>query len=126
MRPSLSRLAIVTALAFSIGLHWTFLQSMAWVGMVVSYTHAEGVTAALEKTFDGKHPCALCKAIAEGKQAEKKAEFPPAGKKFEFFYSPPVFVFSAPVFNWNVGRLEQDPASALSPPPVPPPKACAG
>ena len=29
-------------------------------------THSFG--AALQRTFDGKHPCPLCKAIAEGKK----------------------------------------------------------
>ena len=60
----LPRLAIVAALACSLGLHWGFLQSMARVGMVVNYSQGGTVGDALAKTFDGKHPCALCKAIA--------------------------------------------------------------
>ena len=87
MHYRLSRLAIVVALACSVGLQWGFLQSVAWLGMVVRYAQDETVIKALARTFDGKHPCALCKAIAKGKQAEKKAEFPDARKKFEFSYS---------------------------------------
>ena len=83
----LPKLAIVAALACSIGLHWGFLQSVAWVGMVVNYSQDGTVGEAFAKTFDGKHPCALCKAIAAGKKSEKKSEFPVAGKKFEFSYS---------------------------------------
>ena len=62
----LTRIAIVAALACSIGLHWGFLQSAAWVGMVIHYSQDAPLKEALVKTFDGKHPCALCKEIAKG------------------------------------------------------------
>jgi len=120
------RLAIVAALACSIGLHWGFLQSMAWVWMVVSYTQNGSVGEAFVKTFDGKHPCVLCKAIAAGKKSEQKSEFRVAGKKFEFSYSATVFFFIAPAHFWNVVELEER-ADALSyAPPVPPPKLVLG
>jgi hypothetical protein len=79
----LPRLAIVAALACSIGLHWGFLQSVAWVGMVVSYSQEAPLKEALAKTFDGKHPCCLCKAIVAGKKSEKKSDTPLPLKKFE-------------------------------------------
>ena len=122
----LPRLAIVAALACSIGLHWGFLQSVAWVGMVVSYSQDGSVGEALAKTFDGKHPCALCKAIAAGKKSEKKSEFPVAGKKFEFSYSATVFVFSAPTHFWKAAGLEVGADSLSHAPPVPPPKLALG
>ena len=53
------------------GLHWAFLQSVAWVGMVVTYAQHESLPTALSKTFDGKHPCELCRAVAKGQQSEK-------------------------------------------------------
>jgi hypothetical protein len=122
----LPRVAIAAALALSIGLHWGFLQSVAWVGMVVSYSHDGGIGEALEKTFDGKHPCCLCKAIAEGKKSEKRPESEPVAKKFEFSYSRTVFVFSPPTHFWEVGGLEERADSAGDPPPSPPPKPSAG
>lgn len=122
----LPRLAIVVALACSIGLHWGFLQSVAWVGMVVRYSQHGTVGEALAKTFDGKHRCPLCKAIAAGKKAEKKSEFPMAGKKFEFSYSRAVFVFSAPTHFWEASGLEERADSLNHAPPVPPPKQAFG
>lgn len=47
------------------------LQAVAWAGMLVSRTAESGVTAAVETTFDGEHPCSLCKAI---RQSEKPAD----------------------------------------------------
>jgi hypothetical protein len=121
-----SKLAIVTVLALSIGLHWGLLQSVAWVGMVVNYSRDAGFRQALEKTFDGKHPCALCKAIAEGKKSEKRPESGPVAKQLEFSYSRTVFVFCAPTHFWEVGGLDERADAANSPPPVPPPKAVLG
>jgi hypothetical protein len=122
----LLRLAIVAALACSLGLHWGFLQSVAWVGMVVNYSQEGTVGEALAKTLDGKHPCALCKAIAKGKQTEKKSEFPAGGKKFEFSYSATVFVFSAPTHFWKAGGPEERAYSLNHAPAVPPPKIALG
>jgi hypothetical protein len=122
----LPRLAIATALACSLGLHWSFLQSVAWVGMVVNYSQGGAVGEAFVKTFDGKHPCALCKAVAEGKKSEKKSEFPLAGKRFEFSYSATIFVFSAPTHFWEASGLEERADSLNHAPPVPPPKLALG
>ena len=122
----LPRVAIAVALGFSIGLHWGFLQSAAWVGMVVNYAEDGGIGRALLETFDGNHPCALCKAIAEGKKSEKKSEFPVAGKKFEFSYSGTVFVFSAPTHFWKASGLEESADSLNHAPPVPPPRTPLG
>ena len=122
----LPRLAMVAALALSIGLHWGLLQSVAWVGMVVNYSRDGSFGEALEKTFDGKHPCVLCKAIAEGKKSEKKPESGPVTKKLEFSYSRTLFIFCAPTHFWKLAALDERPDSANSPPPVPPPKSFPG
>lgn len=57
----------------SIDAQWAVLQSVAWVGMAVSYSMKEGsITEALSKTFDGEHPCPLCCAVKKGTDSEKK------------------------------------------------------
>ncbi len=121
----LPKLAIVAALACSVGLHWELLQSVAWVKMVVSYSSAAPLKDALEKTFDGKHPCSLCKEIAKGRQSEKQS-VPTVAKKFEFSYSATLFVFSPPSTYWQI-RLPEALASSLArTPPVPPPRKFPG
>jgi hypothetical protein len=108
------------------GLHWGFLQSVAWVGMVVSYSQNGGIGEALEKTFDGKHPCCMCKAIAEGKRSEKKPESCPAVKRFDFSYSAAAFVFAAPSAYWEARWPEPIGGSLARTPPVPPPRQLPG
>lgn len=42
--------------------------------MIVSYSKNGDVPTAISETFDGKHPCPLCRAVQDGrKQEEKKA-----------------------------------------------------
>ena len=64
---------------FSIaGGHWAVLQSVAWAGMVVEYSKNSGLGAAVSKTFSGKAPCKMCRAIEAGKQ--KESRLPPTVK----------------------------------------------
>ena len=54
---------------FSIaGGHWAALQTVAWAEMLHDYTRQSGSLAvAVAQTFDGKHPCDLCRVIASAK-----------------------------------------------------------
>jgi hypothetical protein len=112
----------VLALAGSIGLHWAFLQSVAWVGMVLSYSENASLTEALVKTFDGRHPCPLCKQIAQSKQTEKKPEFRSESKKFEFSYSRVAFVCEPPMHFWETRYPDSFAFPMTFAPPVPPPR----
>jgi hypothetical protein len=60
------------ALLQILGGHWAVLQTTAWVGMIVQYSQRDGLTSGLAQTFDGEHPCAVCKAIQDGKKQEQK------------------------------------------------------
>jgi len=78
------RFVTVLVLVLSLGLHWAFLQSVAWVSMIVTYSHEASFTEAVSKTFDGKHPCCMCKAIkkarAEENQKDEKQHVKPGSK----------------------------------------------
>ena len=76
---------VVLALIFTVGGHWAILQTVAWVGMAVNYSHNEGFSTALNKILDGKHPCELCKFVKEGKKSEHKSETQLDLKKIDFF-----------------------------------------
>ena len=99
--PRLMRGFVVLALCLSIGLHWAALQSAAWVGMAVAYSVEKGVVEGLSDTFDGDHPCPLCKVVKQGQDAETKpqdGQAPPSKiKEMKLtlaFVSVPKFVFS--------------------------------
>jgi hypothetical protein len=47
------------------------VQEVAWVKMLVSYTQERGLKRGVIETFDGNHPCDLCKKAAEIRQQEQ-------------------------------------------------------
>jgi hypothetical protein len=74
-------LAFLSLALFSIaGGHWAVLQTVAWAQMLRDYSENATVAEALEKTFGGDAPCAMCKKITEARQKEEKA---PATLKVE-------------------------------------------
>jgi len=44
-------------------LHLPGMQVVAWAGMLISYSQGGDLPGAIEMTFDGEHPCAMCKVI---------------------------------------------------------------
>lgn len=52
------------------------MQCVAWAGMLVSYSQEGTVAEAVEKTFDGEHPCPLCLAIEKSKEKQPSSGVP--------------------------------------------------
>jgi len=119
----LSKLAIVVALASSIGLPWALLQSLAWTTMLADNLRTSALLDAVQRTFDGKHPCVLCKAISNAKKSQSKSELPPQLKKLELF-NPPARIFFIPAAHFGFVRAANPPGSSLAYPPLlPPPRS---
>jgi hypothetical protein len=117
----LQKWLVVAALVLSIGGHWAFLQSVAWVGMAVDYSKDTSLSQALEKTFDGHHLCKLCKIVRAGKKAENAKETKIEFKKFDLVSgSPTFFVFQSPsaVPEIVLGPSLQRTEAPLLPPPL--------
>jgi hypothetical protein len=74
VRSRIAKSFIAVLLIVSIGGHWVFLQSVAWVSMVIDYSKDAPISVAVSKTFDGKHPCKLCKIVRHGQETEKKQD----------------------------------------------------
>lgn len=123
MLARLSRFAIVIALACTIGLHWALCQAVAWASMVATYSQEASLTEAIAKTFDGKHPCPLCKHISKSKRAEKTTDSTLDLKKLEFPYATVVFFFNGPSIFWEMGDASGASPALTHAPPVPPPRA---
>jgi hypothetical protein len=66
--------ASVLALFFLLGGHWFTLQSVAWTRMFVGFARTDTLVAALDKTFDGEHPCRMCLGIREARQQEERQQ----------------------------------------------------
>jgi len=116
---------VVALLVFAVGAHWAFLQSAAWVGMLASNLQSTSFQQALVKTFDGKHPCRLCKLVNEGKKSERKQDQLQLKTHIDFFLT------TSRAWVMSVAKPEEAPAPALiqtqliSSPISPPPRVLA-
>ena len=51
--------------------------------MLVGYSKGTSFSEAAKKTFDGEHPCSLCKVVKESKKQEEKKPLLKAETKME-------------------------------------------
>jgi hypothetical protein len=109
-------------LVLAVGGHWPLLQSVAWVKMLVSFSQTEGFTAAVAKTFDGKHPCNICSLVERGKQTEREQPARAPTVKIDFFLvaSEPFVIQVPSVAQTDFVAPAWNPP--LFPPAIPPPK----
>ncbi len=119
-------MVVIVTLVATTGAHWALLQSVAWTTMLAENLSCSSVSQAVSRTFDGKHPCPLCKAIAASKKTEKKKDSAPQLQKLEFPLATENPALPIPP------RFEAPPLSAAFPkvhiqsPPVPPPRGLIG
>jgi len=92
----IGKICLVLSLVAMLGAHWALLQTVAWTTMLADNLCTHSVAKAMTETFDGQHPCCLCKAIAAGKQSEKKADYSFQLQKLEFPPMKESFVVIAP------------------------------
>jgi hypothetical protein len=120
----LGKIFVIVALIATTGMHWAALQSVAWTTMLAGNLRTHSITEAMTQTFDGKHPCRLCKAIVAAKKSEKKSEFTAQTQKLEFppAKENPVLIAPShfqllPVADIFAESLNQQPLT-------PPPRGC--
>ncbi len=89
-------------LVLSLGLHWALLQTVAWTGMLVTYSRDASFQDAVSKTFDGEHPCALCKVIKSGRAEEGRQEQQQVKPGCKLDVAP---VWQATEFDFACGRV---------------------
>lgn len=91
--------------------------------MLIDNLTTTSFSLAVQRTFDGNHPCALCKAIDEGKKSERKSDTLVPLKKFEGINAGVAIVFfpsaSFPTITTQAAFLD----THLHAPPTPPPRS---
>lgn len=123
MLTKLAKVCLVAALAVSLGLHWVFLQTVAWAGMVATYSQTMPLKEALARTFDGKHPCDVCVLVREGQRSEKQKEAQLPLLKLDLVCAPARFVLLPPPTVAEFADALPIPQHLPLAPPVPPPRA---
>ena len=87
-----SRYLLIVTWLVSMGGHLAMLQAVAWSNMLVDFTSKGSFSEAVNKTFDGEHPCAMCKAVKKSKSEEDKKPLLKSEMKMEVALPVPVKV----------------------------------
>ena len=114
---------MVVSLCAALGLHWAALQSVAWVGMLFTYSQSGSVASAIEKTFDGRHPCPLCNAISKAQQGGKKQPEMQLSKKIDMDCVHRLVMVLPRVRDFDWLRVSEAGTAIPHEPGVPPPRA---
>lgn len=113
---------MIVAILTATGTHWLAFQSFAWTTMLAQNLQTTSLQRAIQRTFDGKHPCCLCKEIAKDKQSEKKSDAQLEVKKLDYSHVRFEFIFCAPTNFYEVRAANDSALSCTRLPAVPPPK----
>lgn len=103
--------------------HWALLQTVAWTTMLANNLQSCSIHDAVVKTFDGNHPCPLCKAIAAAKKSEQKKEFTAQLQKLEFPPAKEKLVLIAPTRFQLLPQANSFAESLILEPLTPPPRS---
>lgn len=122
MRTKVSQFLVVCTLVCAIGGHWAILQSVAWVGMAISYSQDAPLAEALRKTFDGQHPCKMCKVVQEGKKSEQNQSLQKVEIKLDFWLARAASLLEQPPPFVVLPAGPDQAQSRSDPPPTPPPR----
>ena len=120
------RIATISALCLSIGLHWIALQSLAWTTMVIDYSKRAPLCQAIAQTFDGAHPCSLCRVVSKGNNSEKNEDLRSATPKIDMICATLANRIECPFVPFEYAIRDCFSFELGHSPPVPPPRSFLG
>jgi len=91
--------------------------------MVINYSQHCSLVKAVEQTFDGAHPCDLCKRINKAKDAEKKQDNQRSTPKADLICVVRQFAPLSPFIPVDYSEQASFLVDGLQKPPSPPPRA---
>ena len=98
IRHRIMTMVMALSLFMALGGPLALLQGVAWVTMVHDFSKSGSLSQAVEKTFDGQHPCPLCQKLSKARAAEEKAPVTvKIDKKAEVFIATSGFDLPLPV-----------------------------
>jgi hypothetical protein len=92
------------------------VQGFAWGTMIIDYSSRDTVVEAVLKTFDGNHPCKICKKVDEQQNSQTKRMIETGLRKLdlccaapELFELPDLGSTSFPAFETKTLPMSGDP-----------------
>ena len=91
--------------------------------MAVNFAQTDPLDLALKKTFDGKHPCRICKTVEEGRKSDQKQPTLKVEHKLELCLSREAATLPAPaLLAMHLTQFSDSHFSRSEAPPTPPPR----
>jgi hypothetical protein len=120
----LGRGLVILALCLAVGLDRVALQSVAWTTMLVTNAqHSSSLVQVVARTFDGQHPCDLCKRISSAQHSQKKQPTQPSPAKPDLICTARSIRIISFFEEFHYPKTAVQFSERGNSPPVPPPRA---
>jgi hypothetical protein len=116
------RVFLAIALCLCLGAHWAVLHSVAWGAMIVQYSQHASLATAVKQTFDGEHPCQLCKQIKTVEHSQKTKDVLAFTIKPDLICTARVIQLRSPCVPFYFDKLLVSAVVRTHSPPTPPPR----
>jgi hypothetical protein len=113
---------LIVALLCATGGHLAMLQSVAWATMLAHNASTENLSTAISNTFDGRHPCPICRQLALNRQSERKSDLQVELQRLEFPLESAALVLTPPTHFFLLGEPITSAPLLTESPPTPPPR----
>ena len=90
--------------------------------MLISYSQSGSVATAIANTFDGNHPCPLCKAIAKAEKGSKKQDLQAGSGKIDMEFRRQTALLFPPRQREEWRHFAENAPAFFTEPSVPPPR----
>jgi hypothetical protein len=90
--------------------------------MIVCYSREAPLAEAIARTFDGNHPCALCKHVAAGRKSDKKQSAEVGAVKPDLICATGHISVLPRSRDFGFAKFLVTLVSYRDPPPIPPPR----
>ena len=121
----LGQVLMLLVLFAAAGGHWMALQSLAWTNMLLSYSQNGTFVDAVAKTFDGRHPCGLCKKIEQAGQGEQTPQTLQQENQVHFVIPSAVAIVLGEPLSWKLEISDVHSSGRVEQPATPPPRSAA-
>ncbi len=91
--------------------------------MVIDYSKHAPLCRAIAQTFDGAHPCSLCKVVSKGKNSEKKQDLQSSAPKIDMICAALANRIERPFVPFEYAIRDSSSFELGHSPPVPPPRS---
>jgi hypothetical protein len=119
----IARAVTIFALCCAIGLQWLALQSIAWTSMIIDYSKRGTLCQAFAQTFDGAHPCSLCRVVNKANSTEKKSDLQLSTPKLDLICTKHAITLALPFISFDYANSNFRISEIGRSPPVPPPRS---